>query len=209
MNNKERYKQAFSALHPSVQLSLEAEKMVKIQKKHKINMAIAAAIICIVIIGGSGTAYAADIGGIREKISMWLYGAQTEVNVTDNGDGGYTFIYEHDGEIKEMGAGGISIDENGNETWLSADELAEDMSQHADVVADETGKVWVYYYDQQIDITDRFDQDGICRIMLSHDGATSYLKVIRKEDGSYHYSQSGEPEDDKELYTKATDYGNQ
>lgn len=75
------------------------------------------------------------------------------------------------------------------------------MNQHADVVADETGKVWVYYYDQQIDITDQFGQDGICRIMLSHDGATFYLKVIRKEDGSYPYSQRDEPEDDKELYT--------
>lgn len=200
MNNKERYKQAFSALRPSNQLSLEAEEMAKIQKKHKINMAIAAAIIGIVIIGGSGTAYAADIGGIREKISMWLYGSEKDVMVTDNGDGGYTFTYEQDGEIKEMGAGGVSIDDNGNETWLSADELAADMNEHADVFADDNGKVWVYYYDQQIDITDQFDQDGICRIKLSHDGVISYLKVIRDEDGSYPYSQRNEPEDNAEWY---------
>lgn len=200
MTNKERYKQAFSALHPSVQLSLEAEEMARIQQKHKINIAVAAAIICAVVIGGSGTAYAADIGGIREKLSMWLYGAQTEVEVTDDGDGGYTFTYEHNGEKREMGLGGISIDENGNETWLSADELADDMNRHADVMADEDGTVWVYYYDQQINITDLFDEDGICRILLTHDGVTSYLKVTREENGSYPYSQRNEPEDAVELY---------
>ena len=51
MTNRERYKQAFSALHPSGRLSLEVEEMAHIQKKHKTNMAIAAAIACAVIIG--------------------------------------------------------------------------------------------------------------------------------------------------------------
>ena len=57
-----------------------------------------------------------------------------------------------------------------------------------------------YYYSQQIDITDRFDENGICRIVLSHEGTPSSLKVIREEDGSYPYSQSPEPEDAVELY---------
>lgn len=201
MTNKERYKQAFSALRPSVQLSWEAEEMNKIQKRHKVNVAIAAAIICAVVVGGSGTAYAADLGGIREKISMWLYGTQKEVEVTENGSGGYTFTYEHDGEIMEMGAGGVSIDENGNETWLSADELIADRNERADIIPDDNGRVWVYYYDQQIDITDRFDDDGICRIVLSHNGNTVYLKVTSESDGSYASSQCNEPEEAKELYS--------
>lgn len=204
MTNKERYKQAFSALHSSAQLSLEVEKMAQIHKKHKANMAVAAAITCAVIIGGSGTAYAADLGGIQEKLSLWLHGKETEVDVTGNGSGGYTFTYEEDGEIKEMGGGGIAIDENGNETWLYADELVEDMNRFADVYADENGIVWVYYYDQEIDITDLFDDEGICRLLLSHDGQESYLKVIQEEDGSYPFSQRPEPEDERELYRRVS-----
>lgn len=201
MTNKERYKQAFQALHPSVLLSWEAEEMKKIQKKHKFHIAVAAAITCVVVIGVPGTAYAADIGGIREKISIWLYGTEKEADVTGSGNGGYTFTYEHEGQTEEMGAGGISIDDDGNETWLSADELAGDISAHADVQAEDDGTVWVYYYDQQIDITDRFDESGTCRIVLSHDGVCSYLKVTREKDGSYPYSQCTEPEDAVELYT--------
>lgn len=201
MTNKERYKQAFSVLLSSSQLSLEVEEMAKIHKKHKKNMAVAAAIVCAVIIGGSGTAYAADLGGIQEKLSMWIHGSKTEVEVTDNGSGGYTFTYEEDGERKEMGGGGVSIGDDGTETWLSAEELAEDMNQHADVYGDENGTVWVYYYDRKIDATDLFDENGICRIKLSHDGRDSYLKITRDEDGSYPYSQRDEPEDDKGLYT--------
>lgn len=53
------------------------------------NNLFAAAIACAVVIGAGGTAYAADLGGIQEKISMWLYGAQTEVDVTETGENGY------------------------------------------------------------------------------------------------------------------------
>lgn len=93
MTNKERYKQAFSALRPSRQISLEVEEMARIEKKHRTNMAVAAAIACAVILGGSGTVYAADIGGIRQKLSMWIHGTQTDVMVTDNGGIGYTFTH--------------------------------------------------------------------------------------------------------------------
>lgn len=201
MTNKERYKQAFSALHPSGQLSLEVEEMALIHKKHRTNTAIAAAIACAVIIGASGTVYAADIGGIQEKLSMWLYGEKTQVDVTENVGGGYTFTYEHDGEIEQIGGGGISIDDNGNETWMSAGEVAESMNQFASIDEDENGRVWVFYYDQKSDITELFDENNLCRISLSHNEETVYLNITRCEDGSYPFSQSGKPEGDRELYT--------
>lgn len=65
MTNKERYKQVFSTLHSSGQFTLEVEEMKQIQKKHRKNMAVAAAVACAVVIGAGGTAYAADIGGIQ------------------------------------------------------------------------------------------------------------------------------------------------
>lgn len=196
MTNRERYKQAFSTLQSSSQHTWEAEEMALIQKKHRKNIAVAAAIACAVVIGAGGTAYAADLGGIQEKISMWLYGTQTEVNVTENGEngyGGYTFTYMQDGETKSIGGGGVSIDEDGNETWLSADEVAAEMSSFADIDVDEDGKVWIYYYDQQIDITDSFDENGICNLTLTHEDKTVYLEITRDEDGGYSLTQTENP----------------
>lgn len=209
MNNKERYKQAFSALQTSGQLSMEVEKMREIQKKHKRNMIAAAAVACTIIIGGSGTAYAADIGGIQEKVSIWLYGAQTEADIMENGDGGYTVRYERDGEEQGVTAfGGVSIDDDGTQTWLSADELVDAMNESADVDEDADGRVWVYYYDQKVDVTDLFDDEGICRVSMTHEGQVIYLEIEREEyDGyvSYPYSQTNDlPEEEIEKYTDIT-----
>jgi len=132
-------------------------------------------------------------GGIQQKISMWLHGAQTEVNVTQNnedGYGGYTFTYTQEGETKELGVGGVSLDEDGNETWMSADELAEGLSKSADIDVDEDGRVWIYYYDQKIDVTDSFDENGVCSLTLTHDDETVSLEITKDEDGGYSFMQT-------------------
>lgn len=193
MTNRERYKQAFSALHSSGQFSLEVEDMEQIQKRHRKNMAAAAVIACAVVIGTGGTAYAADIGGIQQKISMWLHGEPTQVDVTENtpnGSGGYTFTYTRDGETNSFGGGGVSIDANGNETWLSADEVAEGMNRSADIGVDEDGKVWIYYYDQKVEITDSFDEKGICSLTLTHGDEAIHLEITKDEDGGYSFTQT-------------------
>lgn len=207
MTNRERYKQAFSALQSSGQFTLEVEEMAQIQKKHRKNIAVAAAIACAVVIGGSGTVYAADIGGIQEKISMWLYGRQTEVDVTANGDngyGGYTFTYTQDGETKEVGGGGVSIDEDSNETWLSADEVAAHMSESANIDMDEDGRVWIYYYEQKVEITDLFDENGVCSLTLTHEDKTIYLEITKNEDGGYSFTQTDQTQ--IENPTENSDY---
>lgn len=191
MTNKERYKQAFSALQSSRQLYLEVEEMTRIQKKHKKNMAIAAAVACAVVIGGSGTVYAADIGGIQEKLTMWLYGRQTEVEVTENGSGGYQFTYDRgDGEEEIMGYGGVAIDEDGEMTWLSAEELAEHINESVSVEEDADGKVWVYYHDQKMDITDLFDENGVYGFHLDQGDQTVYVEVTKNADGTYSFTQT-------------------
>ena len=48
-------------MHPSEPISLEVEQMVKIQKKHKFQIAAAILAACI-LVGGSGTVYAANVG---------------------------------------------------------------------------------------------------------------------------------------------------
>lgn len=191
MTNKERYKQAFSAVQSSRQLCLEVEEMARIEKKHKKNMAVAAAVACALVIGVPGTVYAADIGGIQEKITMWLYGRQMEVEVTENGSGGYQFTYDRgDGEEEIMGYGGVAIDEDGGMTWLSADELAGQINESVSVEEDADGRVWVYYQDQKMDITDLFDENGVYGFNLEKGDRTVYVEVTKNADGTYFFTQT-------------------
>lgn len=206
MTNKERYKQAFSALPSSQQFHLEEAEMTQIHKKHKKNMAVAAAIACAVIIGGSGTVYAADIGGIQEKLSIWLYGKQTEVDVTENENGGYTFTYDRGNGTEGMSAyGGVSFNADGSQTWLSADELADQINNSATVEKDADGKVWVYYYDQKQDITDQLVNSNVCHITMTHEGKTIYLTISENGNGGYSLTQTSDtPESETSTVTTTT-----
>lgn len=205
MTNKERYKQAFSALQTSGKKSLEVTDMAMIQKKHRKNIAAAAA-MCAAFIGVSGTVYAADIGGIQEKVSIWMYGREEEVVITGNGDGSFTLHYDCDDDNQgAMGFGGVAIgeDANGNasERWLSADEIVVSINQTANVEEDADGRVWVYYYDQKADVTDLFDEEGICKVSLTYEGQTVYLEIERGEASDYAYSQMKDLPEDSECYT--------
>lgn len=41
----------------------------------------------------------------------------------------------------------------------------------------EDGTVWIYYYDQEIEITDRF-QDGVCYAKVSNGDETLYMTIL-------------------------------
>ena len=90
MTNREKYKQAFSVLRSSCDMTLEVEKMAILSKKAKIRATAAAIItICLVITGGSGVVYAADVGGIQRMIQLWIEGDQTDVSFTYEENGTY------------------------------------------------------------------------------------------------------------------------
>ena len=201
MTNRERYKQAFSALQTSGKISLEVEDMAKLQKKHKKNIAAAAAVACAAFIGVSGTVYAADIGGIQEKVSIWMYGKEAEVVITGKGDGTYTLHYEGD-DNQVIGGVAIGKDENGDTTeqMLSPNDIVVTINQSADIAEDANGHVWIYYYDQKADITDLFDEEGACKVQLTHEGQTVYLEIERDKDGAFAHSQSNDLPKDSENY---------
>ncbi len=193
MTDRERYKQAFSALPSS--RHLEVEEMEQIYRTHRKKLATAAAIACAAVIGAGGTAYAADLGGIQTRLSIWLFGEQTEITATENEDGGYTFIYDRGDGTESFGFGGVSIDEDGGLTSLSADELAAHINASASVEKDENGSVWVYYYDQKTEITDLFDENGVCSITMTHEGESIYLTITQDGEGSYSYTQTNDPQE--------------
>ena len=116
MTNKERYKQAFSVLHTSDQFSVEVENMSRLNKKHNMKVAAAALAGCIFLAGGTGTAYAANVGGIQRTVQVWLHGDQTTANMTVSDDGTYTIEYpDENGETREISGGGIAYEADGTE----------------------------------------------------------------------------------------------
>lgn len=176
MSNREKYKQAFSALHASDDFSLEVEKMTRIRKKQLLKNVAAAVAICILLVGAGGTAYAADLGGIQRKIQLWIDGDKTDATLEIQTDGSYTIHYpDSDGNIREQGGGGVAFDADGTERPLTEEEILEHLNE-PEVVYEDDGTVWVYYYDQKIEITDKFEDD-ICYVKVSGGDKTIYMTI--------------------------------
>ena len=184
MTNKEKYKQAFSVLQTSGDFSMEVEKMAMRQKHHKVKTIAAAVAACIVLVGGAGTAYAANLGGIQRTIQLWINGDQPNATLEINNDGNsstYTIkIPDENGNSTEITGGGVAMDGDGVERPLTEDEIMEQINQ-PDVEYEDDGSVWLYYKDRKLDITDRFE-DGICYVKLTDGKDVKYL-TIKYNDG--------------------------
>ena len=184
MTNKEKYKQAFSVLQTSGDFSMEVEKMAMRQKHHKVKTIAAAVAACIVLVGGAGTAYAANLGGIQRTIQLWINGDQTNATLEINNDGNsstYTIkIPDENGNSTEITGGGVAMDGDGVERPLTEDEIMEQINQ-PDVEYEDDGSVWLYYKDRKLDITNRFE-DGICYVKLTDGKDVKYL-TIKYNDG--------------------------
>ncbi|MDO4169719.1 MAG: hypothetical protein Q4D45_07430 [Lachnospiraceae bacterium] len=178
MTNKEKYKKAFSALQISDGLSWEVERMANLKKKNKMK-AIAATIAGCILIGGTGTAaYAANVGGIQRTVQIWIHGDQTNATLKIDEDGSYTLTYpKKDGTTGEQAGGGIAIGSDGSERPLTEDEIKEELNS-PDIEYKNDGTVWLYYQDQKIDITDKFDGD-ICYVKIDAGKKTLYVTVKR------------------------------
>lgn len=187
MTNKEKYKQAFGALHASEPIILEADCMKQEKRRYIPKSAVAACTAIAVIAGSFGVAYAANVGDIQRTIQVWIHGEQTTAELTISEEGSYTMTYEDEnGEAVERGGGGIAMDGLGAERPLTEEEIMEQLNS-PDVYFEDDGSVWVYYMDQKLDITDKFDEDGFCYVKLDNQGEITYL-TVNKADGGYAWS---------------------
>lgn len=179
MTNKEKYQRTFSALHASEDCIREVKTMKKTSRKYvsKLVVAVAAAVMVLAL---ASVAYAADVGGIQRTVQIWLHGDQTDaVMVVDNGS--YTLTYEDEnGETHERGGGGVAYDIFGRERPLTEEELLEGLDG-PEVEYKDDGSVWVYYRDQKIEITDKFDKDGFCYVTVMEDEHPLYVTVKYQE----------------------------
>ena len=146
----------------------------RINSRRIIGLVLAACLIFTLAV----TAYAADIGGIQRIIQIWLYGDQTTA-VLDVQDGQYTLTDEEGSFIR--GGGGVAFEPDGSERPLTEEEILEHLDQ-PDLQHKEDGTVWVYYHGQKIEITDKFNEKGICYLEL-RDGETVLYATIEKDGG--------------------------
>lgn len=176
MTNRERYVRTFQTLHASRTFMTEVSEMKKNDVKFCFSRRAAVAILaCAMLLAMLSAAYAADLGGIRRQVQVWIHGAQTEAELTQGEDNSYKVTWQdEDGEIHEMGGGGIAYEPDGSERPLTMEEYLEHLNE-AEIVNTDDGRVMVYYYDQAIDVTDAFDEDDNCRLALTHDGETTYF----------------------------------
>lgn len=182
MSNKENYKKAFSVLKSSSDFSLEEKRMNRIKREiaHK-NLLIAAAIM-LVILAGSGTAYAADLGGIKKTVKMWVHGYETDVSYEFNEDEGTylkKYVDENGEEVQEDASGW-----HGDNSPLTVEELIE--LEHDTVSVEETddGKCMLYFQNRAVDITDKFT-DGKCYIHVVGEDGERYVEVELDENGNF------------------------
>lgn len=176
MTNHEKYKQAFSAIHTSDKLYLEVRKMEPKKRTQKTKQMVAAIAVCVLLLGGSSVAYAADLGGIQRTLQLWMHGEQTEVIIDFNGNGSYDMQYsDSKGNEIQQGGGGVAFNEDGSERPLTQEELL-DQLKDPEVSYEKDGSVWIYYFDQKIDITDKFE-DGVCYVRLTNKNEILYMTV--------------------------------
>lgn len=176
MTNQEKYKRAFSVLQVSDKFSLEVINMTNINRKQKLKQMVAGIAACVLLVCGTATAYAIDLGGIQRTLQLWIHGDKTEVTIEYNHDGSYRMEYlDNEGNVVHQGGGGVAIDDNGEERPLTEEELLEYLNS-PEVVYEGDGSVWIYYFDQKIDITDKFD-DGICYAKVSNGKETLYMTI--------------------------------
>ena len=130
----------------------------------------------ILIFSMATVCYAKDVGGIRRTIQLWIHGDQTSA-VMDIQNGHYTITYEDgEGNTHERGGGGVAFNPDGSERPLTEEELMEHLNM-PEVEYKEDGSVWIYYMDQAMEITDRFNEENICFIQLKNGAETLYVTV--------------------------------
>ncbi len=220
MSNRERYKRAFQALHADNKDWLEAVNMdMNTERQHTrysfSRRAAVAVMIAVLLVGSLTAAYAADLGGFRRMITLWVRGQATDAQVEfyTGEDGGADVAYTADGdeagtpapasyvvtwkdengEAHEMAGGGVALEPDGSERPLTMDEYLEHLSGAGaeQLETTEDGRVMLYWYDQAEDITDRFE-DGVCRLTLTHGEETMYFTVTDAGDGAYNVSAASD-----------------
>ena len=179
MTEKERFQRAFAPLHASPDTMTEVMKMTERKtKRPTLRRAATLGLAAALVLALGSVAYASDLGGIQRTVQLWIKGDQTDAVMTID-QGRYTIDYtDENGTAHEMGGGGIAIEDDGTERALTEEEMLEHLDA-PEVEEREDGTVTVYYLDQKLDVTDKFDEDGVCYVQLEGGEKTIYMTIKR------------------------------
>ena len=179
MTEKERFQRAFMPLHASPDTMTEVMKMTERKtKRPALRRTATIGLAAALVLALGSVAYASDLGGIQRTVQLWIKGDQTDAVMTID-QGHYTIDYtDKDGTEHEMGGGGVAIEDDGTERALTEEELFEHLNQ-PEVEESEDGTVTVYYLDQSLDVTDKFNEDGVCYVQLEGGKKTIYMTIKR------------------------------
>ena len=179
MTEKERFQRAFAPLHASPDTMTEVMKMTERKtKRPALRRTATIGLAAALVLALGSVAYASDLGGIQRTVQLWIKGDQTDAVMTID-QGHYTIDYtDKDGTEHEMGGGGVAIEDDGTERALTEEELFEHLNQ-PEVEESEDGTVTVYYLDQSLDVTDKFNEDGVCYVQLEGGKKTIYMTIKR------------------------------
>lgn len=183
MTEQERYKKAMSMIRPSGQMDVlnYVEERTMKHKRTVRMLATTFASFALVLLC-SISAYAANIGGIRHKVNIWLHGDMTEVSIEEVSEGQFEITYP-DGSVR--GTGGVSIGDDGNEQWETLEEVEERLLNDPEVEKDEDGRIWLYLRDHKIDITKQIEKQGYAQEKIKDGLLADYITVVWDEDGGY------------------------
>lgn len=192
MMDKEQYKKTFDTVASFGMEPLEVRRIMKNSRKHAyMNKIAAAAAVVAVLAGSTGVAYAANVGGIQRTLQLWLHGDQTNAELVIDENGEYSVAYQlEDGSTETRSGGGVAIEDDATERPLTEEEIMDQLFM-PEVEYKDDGTVWVYYYDQKIDVTDLFE-DGVCYVKLVNGDETLYMTI--EYDNGYSVSSDKYPE---------------
>ena len=174
MTNHDRIKRAFDALSPKRAFIPRPAPSPRPR--------LAAALCAGALLAGMTAAYAADVGGIQEKLTVWILGRPVEA-VMERMDGGYALM-DDSGQIVMTGSG-VVIEPNGVQRPMKAGEMAEFFQDSTGVVEKEDGSIWFYWQDNEVDITHLFSDRGTARVDIPGRRLIRRFTVHREADGTY------------------------
>ena len=152
-------------------------------KRFRPAKALALCATIVLVLGLATVAYAANVGGIQRTVQLWLHGDQTDAVLTVE-QGEYTeysaTYVDEEGVTHQIEGGGVAYDFFGRPKPLTEEDIMEHLNA-PEVEYEDDGSVWVYYREQRVEITDKFDADGFCYVQLSDNGRPLYMTVKYQE----------------------------
>ena len=178
MTNAERITRATDLICPSPEMDILGyveEKTLRSNRRRPLRVAATAcASLALVVLLGA-VAYAADLGGIRHPVNVWLHGDMTEVTIQQVGDGQLEVTYPAG---STRGTGGMAYDPDGTARGVTMEEVIDQLLTDVEATQDEDGRYWLYIRDHKIDITDQIEANGYAQEKVKDGLLADYITVV-------------------------------